>query len=95
MGEGQALSSFVSGGAGPALCTPITVSGVCVLVTIVAGGGLLSIHGHLCVLVVVVRRVVVVGAHRYEAVWCGGCRVGVHCLWVVLAVFEFVGMGSL
>jgi hypothetical protein len=34
-----------------------------------------------------------VGAHRCGTVWCGGCRVGVHRLWVVLAAFKFVGVG--
>jgi hypothetical protein len=52
---GRGPSSFVGGGAGPSLCTPIAVSGVC---TCFAGGGSLSVRGCLCALVVVVGRVV-------------------------------------
>jgi hypothetical protein len=56
-GVGQAPSSFMGGGVGPSLCMPVAVSGVCMLIAIAAGGGSLSVCGHLCVLVVVERVV--------------------------------------
>jgi hypothetical protein len=59
-----------------------------VLVAIAGGGGSLSVGGCLCALVVVVGRVVA---------WWVPTAVdwyGVGHLWVVLAMFECVGMGS-
>jgi hypothetical protein len=34
-----------------------------------------------------------VGARRCGMVWRGGCRVCVRRSWVILAVFEFIGVG--
>jgi hypothetical protein len=50
--------------------------GVCTLVAIVAGGGLLSVRGHLCAQCCCWDGGCVVSARRCGAVWRGGCGVG-------------------
>ena len=85
--EGQAMvwgrpsSLFVGGGGGPSSCMPVTIGGlVCMhtMHTTRAGGGSLSIHGQLCVLVVIGM-----GDVGHSSLLMGWCY-GVHphsCRW--------------
>jgi hypothetical protein len=84
-----APSSFVGGGVGPSLCTPVAMSGVCMCF---AGGGSLSIRGCLCVLVVVVGRVLawwVLAAVERHGLGVVGLEF-VVCEWFLLCLSSLV-----